>query len=145
VIVLASTLTGVLLAISALHVYWGAGGFWPGKDAGTCARTVVGVQGIDEMPGVVPSFAVAVALLMLAWIALAQAGAIGWPFSAWLLRVATIGAAAVFLLRGVAGYLPVWRRHFREQPFAMLNSRYYSPLCLVLGTGFLVLGFGVSP
>jgi len=45
--------------------------------------------------------------------------------------------ALVFLGRGVEGYLPAMAK--AEQPFPQLNRRYYSPLCLVLGLGFLVL------
>jgi hypothetical protein len=46
---------------------------------------------------------------------------------------------ALFLTRGVAGYVPAWRRLYPVQPFARLDRTLYSPLCLVLGTGFLAL------
>ncbi len=47
--------------------------------------------------------------------------------------------ALVFLGRGVAGFTPAWRRHTPEQPFATLDIRYYSPLCLAIGLGFAAL------
>jgi hypothetical protein len=47
--------------------------------------------------------------------------------------------ALVFLGRGIAGFTSAWRRLTPEMPFARLDVRYYSPLCLVLGAGFIVL------
>ena len=47
--------------------------------------------------------------------------------------------ALVFLGRGIAGFTPWWRRLAPEQPFARLDVRYYSPLCLLIGLGFAVL------
>jgi len=61
-IALAFVLSFVLLLITALHVYWGIGGIWPGRDAASCARAVVGFRGVDEMPTPFASFAVAACL-----------------------------------------------------------------------------------
>lgn len=58
-IILALLLSLVLLVITTLHVYWGIGGIWPGRDAKSCAHTVVGFHGVDEMPSSFASFAVA--------------------------------------------------------------------------------------
>ncbi|TGV31263.1 DUF3995 domain-containing protein, partial [bacterium M00.F.Ca.ET.168.01.1.1] len=41
-IILALIISLVLLLITTLHVYWGLGGIWPGTDAKSCARAVVG-------------------------------------------------------------------------------------------------------
>ena len=53
--------------------------------------------------------------------------------------LAGLAVALVFLGRGVAGFTPAWRRHTPEQPFATLDVRYYSPLCLAIGIGFAAL------
>ena len=47
--------------------------------------------------------------------------------------------ALVFLARGVLGYTAGWRARFPTEPFATLDRKNYSPLCLVLGAGFLIL------
>jgi len=39
----------------------------------------------------------------------------------------------------VAGYTVTWRSHFRDEPFATRNRRYYSPYCLLMGIGYLSL------
>jgi len=52
-----------------------------------------------------------------------------------------LALAAVFLLRGVAGFTPWMARRHSAEPFATYNRRYYSPLCLALGAGFLSIAF----
>jgi Protein of unknown function (DUF3995) len=39
---LAGSVIAVLLALAALHLYWGFGGFWPGRDGPTLAERVAG-------------------------------------------------------------------------------------------------------
>ena len=134
---LAAVLTLVLSAIALLHAYWGVGGVWPGADAASCARTVGGFPGVNNMPGPGPCFAVAAALAVAALLAAAEGGLLPRPSA--LLDIATLGAAFVFLGRGIAGFTPGWRRLTPEQPFATLDVRYYSPLCLAIGTGLAML------
>nr|WP_318528236.1 DUF3995 domain-containing protein [Mesorhizobium sp. ZC-5] len=128
-----------LFAIAALHAYWGFGGVWPGTDAASCARTVAGFRGVDTMPGPGASFAVTAALAAAALIVLVQGGWILPPLPGALFTLAAIGAALVFLGRGIAGFTPAWRRLTPEQPFARLDVRYYSPLCLLIGLALLLL------
>jgi hypothetical protein len=134
VILLAVILTLVLTAIAALHAYWGLGGVWPGRDAADCARRTGGFRGARTMPGPAACFAVAVALAIAALIPIFLAGRFGM-----LATLAGLAVALVFLGRGVAGFTPAWRRLTPEQPFATLDVRYYSPLCLIIGAGFAAL------
>lgn len=131
----------VLAGIAVLHVYWGMGGRWPGTDEETCARAVVGFRGIRNMPSPAAAFAVAIALLAAAWIGLALGDLVAWPLSPSLLALAGLAAAIVFLARGVAGFTPAWRKLAPELPFARNDVRYFSPLCLLLGAGFVFLVF----
>lgn len=138
-IALGSILAAILLLLAALHAYWGVGGFWPGTDAISCARTVGGFSGARAMPGVAACFGVAGALGAAALVALAASGAL--PIAPMLSGIAALGAALVFLGRGIAGFTPAWRKLTPEQPFARLDIRYYSPLCLAIGAGFVILAF----
>ncbi|MEW5854033.1 MAG: DUF3995 domain-containing protein, partial [Myxococcota bacterium] len=55
--------TAVALAlVAALHVYWAAGGKWPGTDDESLARTVVGGPPGMRAPG--PAACLAVALVL---------------------------------------------------------------------------------
>ena len=134
---LAAVLALVLMAIAALHAYWGLGGVWPGADAASCARTVVGFTSATSMPG--PSLAVAAALCFSAIVALVLGGIIASPFPFFILGPAALAITLVFLGRGIAGFTPAWRRLTPEQPFATLDVRYYSPLCLAIGAGLALL------
>lgn len=136
---LAATIALVLVALAALHAYWGFGGVWPGRDAEDCVRRVAGFSGVRRMPGPGPSFAVAAALLAAAALVTREGGLIATSVHAGFFSFATLCAALVFLGRGIAGFTPAWRRLTPEQPFATLDVRYYSPLCLAIGAGMAIL------
>jgi Protein of unknown function (DUF3995) len=137
--VLALLLAALLTLIAALHVYWGIGGIWPGSDPKSCARAVVGFTGIEAMPSMSASFAVAAAIIAAALVALALGGLFASPFERLPLAGAALFIGLVFISRGIAGFMPAWRRLTPEMPFARLDMRYYSPLCLVIGAGFTLL------
>ncbi|WP_376702400.1 DUF3995 domain-containing protein [Mesorhizobium sp. ISC25] len=144
-IILASALSSVLLLITALHVYWGIGGIWPGRDAASCARAVIGFRGVDEMPAPFASFAVAACLGLATLWPMALEGIVATPFPKAGLAATSLLIALVFLARGIAGFTPWWRRLTPEQPFARLDLRHYSPLCLLIGLGFAVLALMEFP
>lgn len=130
-IVLAVTLTVVLLMAAGIHLLWALGHFWPGHDQAALARAAVGTAGITRMPGAVPCALVTVALLFAA----------AWP---WLgdSSLRTLGLAAlsiVFLGRGAAAHVPAFAALSPEEPFRTLDRRAYGPICLGLGTGFTLL------
>ena len=137
--VLALLLAAVLTAIAALHVYWGIGGVWPGSDPKSCARAVAGFAGIEAMPSMGAAFAVAAAIIAAALVALALGGLFASPFEQVPLAGAALFIGLVFVGRGIAGFTPAWRRLASEMPFARLDMRYYSPLCLVIGASFVLL------
>ncbi len=136
---LAIIVGGVLALIAALHAYWGLGGVWPGTDGRSCARAIAGFRGIEEMPSTAASFAVWAALIAAALVVLALGGVFASPVERQALAGAALFIALVFLGRGIAGFTPAWRRLTPEQPFARLDVRLYSPLCVCLGTGIAVL------
>lgn len=143
--VLALALSFVLLLITSLHVYWGMGGIWPGSDAKSCAHAVVGFRGVDEMPSTFASFAVAACLVLATLWPLALENVFATPFPREGLAATALMIGLVFLGRGVAGFTPWWRRLAPEQPFARLDRLFYSPLCLLIGLGFVILAITEFP
>lgn len=129
----------VLTGLAAIHVYWGMGGVWPGTDEKSCARAIAGFKGLDRMPGPGPSFFVAAMLFATAALALVSAGIVALPLPDVVIPVAAFAVALVFLGRGIAGFTPAWRRLTPEMPFARNDRLWYSPLCLLVGTGFILL------
>ena len=138
-LVLPWMLTIVMVALAGLHAYWGLGGLWPGTDQQSLARIVVGVPGIRRMPPPAACLAVSVVLLVVGLWPLLATFVVPTNRLALFMNLNGAGCMAVFLARGIAGYLPFWRRLHPEQPFADLDRRFYSPFCLALGIGFGVL------
>ncbi|HZT48855.1 MAG TPA: DUF3995 domain-containing protein [Hyphomicrobiaceae bacterium] len=133
---LAVGLCAVVACIAGLHAAWGLGSHWPAGSAERLAKAAVGVRGITRVPGARACFAVAGLLAAVALWPLFAAGLLAGPWPRWLTPVAGVGIAAVFIGRGLAGYTFAWRRRFSEEPFATLDARAYSPLCLLIGAGY---------
>ena len=133
---IASFMFVALLAISFAHLMWSFGRTWPIRGEKLLAQTVVGFKDIERMPPKLASFAVAVATLAAALIAAALAdqdsGGVG-------LTLLGLPLAAVFLARGVIGYTPWFIAKTPEPNFRLNDRRVYSPLCLLLGAGFVAL------
>lgn len=131
----ASVLFLCLLTVALAHFLWAVGSPWPIRDPQLLANTVIGRADVKR----VPRFAsLIVALLLLA--AAAIGAALGDETSGGLLlTLAGIGLALVFGIRGILGYVPAWRAQFPLEPFATLDRRIYSPLCLVVAACFAIL------
>jgi hypothetical protein len=121
-------------AIAVVHALWGMGSHWPEANEEALVRGVVG-DGRRRMPPPWQCFAVAAVLALVAL----------WPWyvlgrgSEPVVLTGTFAIAGVFVARGWAGYSPRWRGHFRDEPFATRDKRYYSPYCLLFGVGYLAL------
>lgn len=133
--VVAALIFVVLLAVAIAHLMWAIGSPWPIRDRALLARTVVGLPGVTRVPRLA-TLAVAVLVLAAGVLALSLAD---HTAGGWGLTLTGLVLAALFLGRGALGYTPAWRQRFTEEPFATLDRRNYSPLCLALGAGFLLL------
>lgn len=127
-----------LTAVAGIHVLWGTGVRWPCKTDAELVSTVVGHRS-DKMPTPNQCYLAALAIYIPGTIALMLAGLINVSVSASTVPLAGAAAALIFAGRGVAGYVPAWRERFPRQPFATLDRHYYSPLCLLIAAGFLIL------
>ncbi|MCP4561924.1 MAG: DUF3995 domain-containing protein [Bosea sp.] len=137
--VIASALALLLAAVAALHAYWGRGGLWPAASEEELIATVIGNARARRMPspGLCLLVALAIALTAIWPLLLMQIS--GMAALRPLILLGGFAIMAVFLLRGIAGYLPVWRRLHPREPFASNDRRYYSPLCLLVAAGYAVL------
>lgn len=124
-----------LFAISIAHILWGFGRTWPIRNEKLLAQTVVGTPGVERVPRLpslaVGIFAIAAGIFTLALADHDSGGA--------LMDIAGIGLALLFLARGIAGYTAWWAGQTPEPSFRFNDRRVYSPLCLFLGVGYLVL------
>jgi hypothetical protein len=129
----------ILTAIAAMHIAWARGLIWPADDEPGLVAMIVGMEGMGRLPPKKFTYIVAGALggavvaLLLGFDVVLPGNALGYIGA---------GFTAVFVLRGIAGYLPPWRRRHPVEPFATLDRIFYSPACILIGEGFFTL---VSP
>lgn len=126
-------LAAILGGLSALHVYWALGGRRGWAQA---------LPQVDDRPIFTPSrlatVLVAVGLALAALVPLVRAGILAAPAPAWLSRAAAVALALVFLLRAVGDFnLVGFFKRVRGTTFARWDTRLYSPLCLLLASGFV--------
>jgi hypothetical protein len=131
----ASILFLCLLTVSLAHFLWALGSPWPIRDPELLARTVMGTPKFKRVPRF-PSLIVALLVLAAAAIGSALADKASGGL---LLTLAGIVLTLVFGIRGVLGYTAGWRARFPLEPFATLDRRIYSPLCLVVAACFAIL------
>lgn len=132
-----AALIAVMLAIGALHFYWGIGGRWPGHDDTSLVSIVAGAKG-GRMYGFAACAAVAFALASAAAIVAARHSAIMGSGFAWIVTAGYVAMIAVFALRGLAPYFTPAFEYARGTPFFDLNRLYYAPLCLLIASGLIV-------
>lgn len=140
VVITAWVVVGTLAAIGALHIYWALGG--TARTVGMGNAVVPEVGGRPAFaPGPVLTLAVA-ALLEIAAALVALQGKLfvigGLPST--LIRVGALGVAVVLAARGVGDFRLVGLfKRVRGTRFARLDSRVYTPLCLALAAGIVLV------
>ena len=133
--IIASIVFVILLTVALAHLLWSIGSRWPIKDPELLARTVIGRPGVTRVPRFA-SFVIAVLVLAAGVFALSLAD---HDAGAWWLTAIGVVLAAVFLGRGALGYTTGCHQQFSLEPFVTNDRRVYSPLCLIVGAGFLIL------
>ncbi len=142
---MAAILVFLLLQVVALvHIGWAMGMSWPAESRDKLVALVIGLPEGTSMPSAGLTVAVAVAISMVGLGALWGAG---WfslgvldRYKSWLL----LGAAAVFLVRGVLTYMPFGPLQASVEPFRTLDLRYFAPLCFALALGYLITYFSMA-
>lgn len=134
-------LIAVLIAIAALHAWWGMGGRWPGHDERSLVELVVGRT--HSMPGPFACMLVASALLTAAGLVALQGKVFAMDFGVTGEKFVQTGfwiVCSVFAMRGLAGFIPPVFAYAQGTPFWSLNRLFYSPLCLAIAAGLAVMG-----
>ncbi|OCP36882.1 DUF3995 domain-containing protein [Ensifer sp. LC163] len=138
-LVSASAICLVLSVIAVLHAYWAWGGLWPGHDEASLAKTVVGASGLETMPPAGLTVLVAILIFVAGLLPLIFVSGVPSILPASLVWMGMVLLAAIFLVRGVLAFTPIFRGRHPQQPFATLDRRFYGPLCLVIGIGYVLV------
>lgn len=139
-VTLAYALSFILISIAALHLYWGLGGFWPGRDEATLVDMVIGAPAGTPIPPLWACLIVVACLLVPAVSALIVSTGFdrGLPrLIKWIPTTALWCSAFVFLARGLVTYFTPIFLGGKKTAFYQLNLAYYSPFCLLLGAGLI--------
>jgi hypothetical protein len=125
-----------VLMVAVAHLLWSLGLTWPIRDEALLVKTVVGRPGATRMPNRLLTFVIAVVMFAIGVVALSLADHDSGGL--WLTLIGAASAAG-FLVRGIIGYTAGWRRRYPAEPFATHDRKFFSPLSLWIGAGFLIL------
>ena len=136
VLVIINTLIFIFLGL--LHFYWAAGGQWAA--AGVVPEMEDGGKPFE--PGPIPTIIVGFGLLSLGAVMLANLGWLDDYFQNKYIDIATLIVAIIFLMRA-AGDLKYagWFKRVKGTLFAERDTKYYTPLCTIIGFISLVIYF----
>lgn len=136
VTIIAYILFLIFFFLSSIHFYWGFGGRWgsgavfPTKDDHTP----------PIIPGAVPTFIVAVGLLVMAFFVLLHAGLLTLSIPNWINEFGLWMIAGIFTLRAIGEFKYVgFFKKVKHTAFGKKDTKYYSPLCLVIGVLTILL------
>ena len=126
----------IFLFLSSIHFYWAFGGKWgtegvyPSKTDGSPMRP----------PSILATLIVAIGLLSFAAFYLIKAGYITVQLPLWLNKNGLWILTGIFILRAIGefNYLGFFKK-VKNSKFAINDTKYYAPLCLVIALLTLVL------
>lgn len=133
---LAIAVAAILILLALIHAYWAMGG-----RVGAAAAVPTGATGAPAFaPGRAATLAVAAALLLAAGLVLGRAEVMPRfaPDAAYHWGTWTLGALLAVRAVGDFRYVGLFKR-VRRTRFGLLDTRLYTPLCIVLGGAVLYL------
>jgi hypothetical protein len=134
----AITNTLILFAISGIHFFWAFGGRW-----GSNAALPTSQDGKKALsPSVFATFVVAFGLLAMALLHLEKVQIINLPIPTWIDNYSLKIIAGIFLLRAIGDFRYVgFFKKIKGTIFADLDTKYYSPLCILLSFNAFMTAF----
>jgi Protein of unknown function (DUF3995) len=126
----------IFLALAGIHFYWGVGGKW-GLDA-ALPKTENNVNTIS--PGIVACFLVGFILMGVAGLILIKMNIIAFTLPSFIAEYSLVALALVFFIRAIGDFKYAgFTKKVKTGKFAENDSRFYSPLYLLIGVLFLLL------
>jgi hypothetical protein len=131
----------IFLLLSVIHIYWAFGGNW-----GLQAAIPTNENNKKVMnPKLVACILVAIILFALALVMFTVVKILYIPFPTWVLKFGTYVIAIVFLLRAVGDFKYVgFFKKIKVTQFAKYDTKYFSPLCVVISILAFILAISIS-
>jgi hypothetical protein len=138
-----TTLIGLLLffifsILSVIHFYWGLGGKW-GANAAIPTR-----ENNEKVmnPKLFECFVIAFGLLAFGLFILVKTQILPLSLPNWLMKYGLGVLSTIFILRAIGDFKYVgFFKRIKSTQFGQLDTKYYSPLCLVVGLLVMTLTF----
>lgn len=122
----------LFLLIALLHAYWAFGGMW-------ASRLALPTKQNGEtlfLPSKMATLTVALVLILFSLVTLSNVLTIPIPY----LEVINWLITGIFFIRFIGDFKFVGiTKKIKETPFALYDTRYYSPLCLYISINSLIL------
>lgn len=133
----------ILLILSLIHFYWSFGGK-RGRDAAVPSNST-GSNLFN--PGFLSTIFVALGLLSFALYVLIKINLLHIHLPQWMLKYGLIAIALIFILRAIGdfryiGFFATVKASDglgKPSQFAIMDKKYYSPLCLLIGLLALII------
>lgn len=127
----------ILTIISAIHFYWAFGGRWATDRVFPEIKTTKPIK-----PSIAATVLVAIIFLGFAGVYLNKIQVINMPFSAFINQYGVLILAIVFIVRAIGEFKYVgFFKTVKDSKFAEMDTKFYSPLCLLLGINSLIINF----
>ena len=126
----------IFLFLSTMHFYWAFGGRW-GSQA-VFPTTDDSIK--PKMPGVLATIIVAVALLLMGLFILSQTAVFNITIPLSINKYGLWFLVAIFIIRAIGefNYLGFFKK-IKHTKFGYNDTKYYSPLCLLIGILIIIL------
>jgi hypothetical protein len=135
-ILIAFLLSLIFIFLAVFHIYWGFGGK---RGSAALIPTTSNNKPVLK-PRAIDCFVVALGLLCFGIFVLIRAGIILFGLPNWLLNYDLWAIASIFLLRAMGEFKYVgFFKKIRTTQFAQLDTKCYSPLCLIIGVLSIIL------
>lgn len=126
----------MLAAVSLLHLYWAVGGKTGLKKS---IPTTADGRAVLQ-PGKMACLVVALALAVFAAVFLDKLEFVRIGLPGWANQYGLFVISIIFIVRAIGDFQYVgFTKRIRTTTFGMLDTRYYSPLCLLLGINGIVI------
>lgn len=129
-IIFGSVLSLVFIVIASIHFYWGFGG-----ENGLDKALPTDKKGNRVLnPGKIETFIVGFGILLFAFYYLLKIGLVRIELPEWIINYSGWIISLIFILRAIGEfkYVGFFKKN-KDTEFGKFDTKYYSPLCLIIG------------
>ena len=135
-------LATIFFAIAILHVYWVFGGKWGINSSMPDAMKNHVMADSRRLSFKVATLLVAIGLFLTMYLFLILADVTKSPLAPQYLNYATYAVCGIFLLRAIGDFKYCgFFKQIKEGDFARNDSKYFSPLCLLIALLTIIVIF----